>query len=169
MRRIRQPVSFIACGLLIGSMGCSMSTIAHAQEANPADDSDGIVVTARKREETLTSVPASIDVVTTAAIESKGIVNTSDLIGRLPGLSTSSDINSPGRDFLSLVIRGVGANAGGGDPAAPVFVDGKKMTTLRGPNIAAEFQQIVEDYIERRFGGSAASPDPVPARESHSA
>ena len=124
MRRIRQPVSFIACGLLIGSMGCSMSTIAHAQEANPADDSDGIVVTARKREETLTSVPASIDVVTPAAIETKGITNTSDLIGRLPGLSTSSDINSPGRDFLSLVIRGVGANAGGGDPAAPVFVDG---------------------------------------------
>jgi (E)-4-hydroxy-3-methylbut-2-enyl-diphosphate synthase len=44
-------------------------------------------------------------------------------------------------------------------PAAPVFVDGKKVLTLRGPNIAAEFKHIVEDYIERRFGPKATDND----------
>jgi (E)-4-hydroxy-3-methylbut-2-enyl-diphosphate synthase len=39
-----------------------------------------------------------------------------------------------------------------------VFVDGKKVTTLRGPNIAAEFKQIVEEYIDKRFGAAADSP-----------
>jgi (E)-4-hydroxy-3-methylbut-2-enyl-diphosphate synthase len=47
-----------------------------------------------------------------------------------------------------------------------VFIDGKKTTTLRGPNIAAEFQKIVEDYIERRFGGTAPVEDPAPERHT---
>lgn len=33
----------------------------------------------------------------------------------------------------------------------PVFVDGRKAATLRGPNIAKEFQKMVADYIERRM------------------
>ena len=37
-------------------------------------------------------------------------------------------------------------------PAAPVFIDGEKAMTLRGDNIAREFHQIVETYIEKRFG-----------------
>ncbi|MEM7774572.1 MAG: 4-hydroxy-3-methylbut-2-en-1-yl diphosphate synthase, partial [Pseudomonadota bacterium] len=47
----------------------------------------------------------------------------------------------------------------GEQPSAPVFIDGKKAMTLRGPNIAAEFKDIVEDYIEKRYGqaGSAAA------------
>ena len=35
--------------------------------------------------------------------------------------------------------------------------DGEKTVTLKGDNIAAEFQQIVDDYVRRRFGGQAAS------------
>ncbi|HPP98064.1 MAG TPA: 4-hydroxy-3-methylbut-2-en-1-yl diphosphate synthase, partial [Ottowia sp.] len=37
-------------------------------------------------------------------------------------------------------------------PAAPVYIDGQKAMTLRGEHIAAEFHQIVERYIEQRFG-----------------
>ena len=37
-------------------------------------------------------------------------------------------------------------------PTAPVFIDGKKAATLRGPTLAADFKQMVIDYIERRFG-----------------
>jgi (E)-4-hydroxy-3-methylbut-2-enyl-diphosphate synthase len=33
-----------------------------------------------------------------------------------------------------------------------VFVDGKKVATLRGPTLTADFKQMVTDYIERRFG-----------------
>ena len=40
-------------------------------------------------------------------------------------------------------------------PAAPVFIDGQKAMTLRGEGIAAEFQQIVENYIQKRFGSTA--------------
>ena len=37
-------------------------------------------------------------------------------------------------------------------PAAPVFIDGRKAATLRGPTLAADFKAMVVDYIERRFG-----------------
>jgi (E)-4-hydroxy-3-methylbut-2-enyl-diphosphate synthase len=36
-----------------------------------------------------------------------------------------------------------------------VFIDGKKAATLRGPTLAADFKQLVIDYIERRFGHGA--------------
>ena len=40
-------------------------------------------------------------------------------------------------------------------PAAPVFIDGEKRMTLRGEGIAREFQDIVENYIESRFGAAS--------------
>jgi (E)-4-hydroxy-3-methylbut-2-enyl-diphosphate synthase len=39
----------------------------------------------------------------------------------------------------------------GESPAAPVYVDGEKTVTLRGDNIAAEFTQIVNDYVARKY------------------
>ncbi len=59
-------------------------------------------------------------------------------------------VNGPGESKQADI--GISLPGTGEAPAAPVFIDGKKTTTLRGDNIAAEFQQIVEDYIERRFG-----------------
>ena len=46
---------------------------------------------------------------------------------------------------------GISLPGTGEQPAAPVFIDGKKAMTLRGPNIAAEFKTIVEGYIAKRF------------------
>ncbi len=40
------------------------------------------------------------------------------------------------------------------DAVGSVFIDGKKAATLKGAGIAAEFKQMVSDYIEQRFGGS---------------
>jgi len=45
----------------------------------------------------------------------------------------------------------------GETPAAPVFIDGKKALTLRGPNIASDFEALVVDYIEKRFGQKTAA------------
>jgi (E)-4-hydroxy-3-methylbut-2-enyl-diphosphate synthase len=59
-------------------------------------------------------------------------------------------VNGPGESKQADI--GISLPGTGEAPAAPVFIDGKKTVTLRGPNIAAEFKQIVEDYIERRFG-----------------
>jgi (E)-4-hydroxy-3-methylbut-2-enyl-diphosphate synthase len=43
-------------------------------------------------------------------------------------------------------------------PVAPVYVDGAKTVTLKGERIAEEFQAIVEDYVQKRFGAAARHP-----------
>jgi (E)-4-hydroxy-3-methylbut-2-enyl-diphosphate synthase len=62
-------------------------------------------------------------------------------------------VNGPGESKHADV--GISLPGTGESPAAPVFIDGKKAMTLRGPNIAGDFKVIVEDYIEKRFGVSA--------------
>ncbi|MGZ5180288.1 MAG: flavodoxin-dependent (E)-4-hydroxy-3-methylbut-2-enyl-diphosphate synthase [Ramlibacter sp.] len=58
-------------------------------------------------------------------------------------------VNGPGESKHADI--GISLPGTGEAPAAPVFIDGEKALTLRGDNIAAEFHQIVENYIERRF------------------
>ena len=78
---------------------------------------------------------------------------------RYPGVETLSFavmgciVNGPGESKHADI--GISLPGTGESPAAPVFIDGKKAMTLRGPNIASEFKTIVEDYIERRFGVGA--------------
>jgi (E)-4-hydroxy-3-methylbut-2-enyl-diphosphate synthase len=62
-------------------------------------------------------------------------------------------VNGPGESKHADI--GISLPGTGETPAAPVFVDGKKFRTLRGPNIAAEFKAMVIDYIDQRYGGSA--------------
>jgi (E)-4-hydroxy-3-methylbut-2-enyl-diphosphate synthase len=38
---------------------------------------------------------------------------------------------------------------------APVFVDGERTVTLKGDRIAEEFQAIVENYVQRRYGAQS--------------
>jgi (E)-4-hydroxy-3-methylbut-2-enyl-diphosphate synthase len=63
-------------------------------------------------------------------------------------------VNGPGESKHADI--GISLPGTGEAPAAPVFIDGEKALTLRGENIAAEFHQIVENYIEKRFGGHLA-------------
>jgi (E)-4-hydroxy-3-methylbut-2-enyl-diphosphate synthase len=60
-------------------------------------------------------------------------------------------VNGPGESKHADI--GISLPGTGETPAAPVFVDGAKSVTLRGPTIAADFKRLVEDYIEKRFGG----------------
>ena len=60
-------------------------------------------------------------------------------------------VNGPGESKHADI--GISLPGTGESPAAPVFIDGKKALTLRGANISAEFKQIVEGYIEKRYGG----------------
>ncbi|ODS00390.1 4-hydroxy-3-methylbut-2-en-1-yl diphosphate synthase [Methyloceanibacter marginalis] len=62
-------------------------------------------------------------------------------------------VNGPGESKHADI--GISLPGTGESPAAPVFVDGKKVTTLRGPGASAEFKQMVLDYIERRYGTGA--------------
>lgn len=61
-------------------------------------------------------------------------------------------VNGPGESKHADI--GISLPGSGEAPAAPVFIDGEKRLTLRGDNIAQEFQVIVENYIEKRFGSA---------------
>ena len=59
-------------------------------------------------------------------------------------------VNGPGESKHADI--GISLPGTGEAPAAPVYIDGEKAMTLRGDAIAQEFQQIVDNYIQRRFG-----------------
>ncbi|PSJ62284.1 flavodoxin-dependent (E)-4-hydroxy-3-methylbut-2-enyl-diphosphate synthase [Pseudaminobacter soli (ex Li et al. 2025)] len=61
-------------------------------------------------------------------------------------------VNGPGESKHADI--GISLPGTGETPAAPVFIDGRKATTLRGPQIAQEFEKMVADYVEQRFGRS---------------
>ena len=65
-------------------------------------------------------------------------------------------VNGPGESKHADI--GISLPGTGEAPAAPVFVDGEKVATLRGERIADEFHQMVEQYIEKRFGAKAMAP-----------
>ncbi|KQT47620.1 4-hydroxy-3-methylbut-2-en-1-yl diphosphate synthase [Aureimonas sp. Leaf454] len=64
-------------------------------------------------------------------------------------------VNGPGESKHADI--GISLPGTGETPAAPIFVDGQKVATLRGPNIAADFRIMVADYIEKRFGRSSGA------------
>ena len=59
-------------------------------------------------------------------------------------------VNGPGESKFANV--GISLPGTGERPVAPVYVDGAKTVTLKGNRIAEEFQSIVEDYVQRRYG-----------------
>jgi (E)-4-hydroxy-3-methylbut-2-enyl-diphosphate synthase len=63
-------------------------------------------------------------------------------------------VNGPGESKHADI--GISLPGTGESPVAPVFIDGEKATTLRGDAIAQEFQALVERYVEKRFGKTAA-------------
>jgi (E)-4-hydroxy-3-methylbut-2-enyl-diphosphate synthase len=88
---------------------------------------------------------------------------------RYPGVETLTVavmgciVNGPGESKHADI--GISLPGTGEAPAAPVFIDGKKALTLRGPSAAAEFKQLVLDYIERRFGQGALGRDAAECAE----
>ena len=64
-------------------------------------------------------------------------------------------VNGPGESKHADI--GISLPGTGESPAAPVFIDGKKAVTLRGPSIADDFKTMVIDYIDKRFGDGASA------------
>jgi (E)-4-hydroxy-3-methylbut-2-enyl-diphosphate synthase len=74
-------------------------------------------------------------------------------------------VNGPGESKLANI--GISLPGTGETPVAPVFVDGEKTVTLKGDNIAQEFQTIVQDYVQKNYaeGGKlrlATAPKTIP-------
>ncbi|MDZ7662183.1 flavodoxin-dependent (E)-4-hydroxy-3-methylbut-2-enyl-diphosphate synthase [Thiohalophilus sp.] len=61
-------------------------------------------------------------------------------------------VNGPGESKHANI--GISLPGTGEKPVAPVYVDGEKTVTLKGDNIAGEFQQIIDDYIQRHYAGN---------------
>jgi (E)-4-hydroxy-3-methylbut-2-enyl-diphosphate synthase len=59
-------------------------------------------------------------------------------------------VNGPGESRHANI--GISLPGTGEAPAAPVFVDGRKFTTLRGERIADDFVALIDDYVQRRYG-----------------
>ena len=64
-------------------------------------------------------------------------------------------VNGPGESKHANI--GISLPGTGESPAAPVFVDGQKVATLRGERIVDEFQKIVLDYVQKNYGKEAAT------------
>jgi (E)-4-hydroxy-3-methylbut-2-enyl-diphosphate synthase len=63
-------------------------------------------------------------------------------------------VNGPGESKHANI--GISLPGTGEDPRAPVYQDGKLLTTLRGPRIAEDFQELLERYVEGRYGRERA-------------
>ena len=66
-------------------------------------------------------------------------------------------VNGPGESKHADI--GISLPGTGEQPTAPVFIDGEKAATLRGPTLAADFKQMVIDYIERRYGAGRSAAE----------
>jgi (E)-4-hydroxy-3-methylbut-2-enyl-diphosphate synthase len=82
--------------------------------------------------------------------------------GRHPGVETmhvavmGCVVNGPGESKHANV--GISLPGSGENPVAPVYVDGIRTVTLKGKNIAAEFQKIVEEYVGRTYPAPSGEP-----------
>ena len=62
-------------------------------------------------------------------------------------------VNGPGESKHASI--GISLPGTGEAPVAPVYVDGERVVTLRCDNIAAEFRQIVDDYVAKKYPARA--------------
>ena len=159
----------------------AQSAATASQEAQPGDQA--IVVTARKREETLQNVPVAVTAVSGEVVEKRGLRQIKDVAQLTPSLNTNSD--STGRVFIA--IRGIGTTlVGTVQPGVGIFIDGiyqpntaylnnplvdvERVEVLRGPqgtlygkNTLGGAINVVtrqpSNKFEGRAGGSFAGPD----------
>ena len=79
--------------------------------------------------------------------------------GRYPGVEDMQVavmgciVNGPGESKHANI--GISLPGTGEDPRAPVYQDGQLLTTLRGPRIAEDFQELMEKYVEQTYGDGA--------------
>jgi (E)-4-hydroxy-3-methylbut-2-enyl-diphosphate synthase len=68
-------------------------------------------------------------------------------------------VNGPGESKHANI--GISLPGTGETPAAPVFIDGKKVTTLRGDNIASDFKTILHDYVNQNYSAVSSATEQV--------
>ena len=71
-------------------------------------------------------------------------------------------VNGPGESKHANI--GISLPGSGENPVAPVYIDGVKAVTLKGANIAADFQALVEQYVRKNYGVPDAVTADAPIR-----
>ncbi len=143
--RIARVLSTTA--LCLSILPLQVSTVS-AQEAASGGLMEEIMVTARKRVESLQNVPVAVSAFSMEKLENQNISDSQDLVGRVPGLFFSQNQSfGPTKSETYIVMRGVGATAAL-EPSVAVFLDGvympkmmfdvdfldlQRMEILRGP------------------------------------
>ncbi|HSF22325.1 MAG TPA: flavodoxin-dependent (E)-4-hydroxy-3-methylbut-2-enyl-diphosphate synthase [Burkholderiales bacterium] len=90
--------------------------------------------------------------------------------GRYPGVENmrvavmGCVVNGPGESKHANV--GISLPGSGENPVAPVYVDGAKTVTLKGGQIAAEFQKIVERYVMDHYANDVSADKSKPAKDA---
>jgi iron complex outermembrane receptor protein len=130
-------------------------TLTQASPAFPqAGESSGmleeIIVTARKRDESLLEVPISVSVFSGDTIEKLNIKNVEDTFGAVPGLYFTGNLLAPTQNFRQLVIRGVGANSQL-EPSVATVLDGVYV-----PSIAFDMNFMDIERVEILKGPQGA-------------
>lgn len=124
MRRLHQLLAGAALALAVPSVAQAQQAAAAAPAADAqatAEESDAIVVTARRREERLQDVPIAVTAVTADTLEREQINTIREVAAFAPGLNISTD--AVGRAFMS--IRGVGTTLiDTVQPGVGIFIDG---------------------------------------------
>jgi outer membrane receptor protein involved in Fe transport len=155
----RTPLPVLAASVL----ALCAAGLALAQDVAPGGDE--IIVTARKREETLQDVPLSIAALTSEQLQGRGLNSDYDIANFTVGFRT---LEQTGRDIDRPTIRGMGAPVSRGEPNASYFIDGtfvsgsistattsavERVEVLRGPQSAqfgrATFSGAV-NYVTRK-------------------
>ncbi len=130
-------------GLLAGAAVVPMA--AQAQTAVAADTADTIVVTARKREESLVEVPLAVSVFSQANIEDRGINTIADLSNFTPGFvfQETGQAGASGRDNPNIRFRGVAVqNENPASRAGAVFYNGSYLSGGAGLLPAFDLQRV---------------------------
>lgn len=121
MSLTRQPTT--ACCLLLASLGALPAHAAQPAQEVAATGLETVTVSARRREESLTRVPASITALGADTIEELGITSVSDYTAQVPNVSFQAPLNF---NDLRISVRGVSQIQGGQPPVAMV-VDGVQL------------------------------------------
>lgn len=151
---LRNRISLVALATAIASLAAPVSANAQQAESSPAEASGlsgDIVVTARKREESLLKTPVTISAITSELLEKKGIVSINDVVGNTPGINVSnSSAGRNDRSFQQISLRGMTPSTAtstltatfiNGVPVASAtalstVTDPARLEVLRGPQSA---------------------------------
>jgi iron complex outermembrane receptor protein len=121
----KRPGGTVAFTLSLFGLLANADPVAAAAAGAPAADVTEVVVTARRREESLQEVPAAVSVLSGDSLEIAGVRRVTDLTAMVPNLSINSGYR---QGSLWISMRGI-ASVQGGEPPVAVLIDGVQVAS----------------------------------------